>query len=115
MRIVTPVTIFVLVALGLVAHLPLEQIRSAAASGEWSALVREPDDAAVALAVRCGELDAGKRRICEEALAARFSSGEATPDAVLRLHCTRVGNVWEASLPEPPALCAERFGGWLSS
>jgi hypothetical protein len=31
------------------------------------------------------------------------------------MHCTRAETVWKQTMPEPPALCAARFGGWITS
>ena len=75
----------------------------------------EVSETEVALIARCGDLDSWQRHICEEELSDRFAAGNATPEAVLRMHCTRVDSVWSQTEPDPPALCAARFGGWLSS
>ncbi len=77
-------------------------------------VVGPPDDADLALEARCGGMQGSVRRTCEEALVARFASGRANPEALIRLHCTRVESVWDAPLPEPPELCAERYGGWVA-
>ena len=115
MRIIV-IIILVCAAIGIARHVPVEEIRSAESIGDLKALVEAPpDDAHVALEVRCGELEYWSREACRESLVARFSSGNATPQSVLRLHCMRVASVWDSQLPEPPTLCAERFGGWLSS
>jgi len=74
-----------------------------------------PDDTSVALQARCGGMQEAMRRSCEESLSARFASGETNPESLIRLHCTRVESVWDAPLPDPPALCIERFGGWVTS
>jgi hypothetical protein len=71
-------------------------------------------DAQAAVEARCGELPGWQRPSCEDELAQRFAQGEVSPEAVLRIHCTRIGTVWSQVMPEPPALCAARFGGWLS-
>jgi hypothetical protein len=114
MRIVTPITVLALAGAGAVF------------GGGWSHLdsiserldmpfSRDATEAEVALEVRCGELDSWMRRTCEDELSQRFASGNADPEAVLRMHCTRARTVWEQNMPTPPALCAARFGGWLSS
>ncbi len=111
MRIVTPITILALAGAGAVLG-PSPDLESLTTSVPF---LRDASEADVALEVRCGELESWRRRTCEDDLAERFAAGQANPNAVLRLHCTRVGSVWEQSMPEPPALCAARFGGWLSS
>jgi len=68
-----------------------------------------------ALELRCGGLDGWQRSECEMGLVARFESGESDPESVLRLHCTRVRSLWEhAPAPAPPAVCKQRYGGWLT-
>jgi hypothetical protein len=68
-----------------------------------------------ALELRCGELDGWRRSECETHLVARFDSGDSNPESILRRHCTRVYNVWQqAPTPTPPAVCRQRFGGWLA-
>lgn len=119
MRIVIAITVLVAAGLSVAPHVPFDEIRSAESIDDLRALVEgergESEDTRVALEARCGQLQsAWQRSTCEDSLAARFSSGDSTPQSVLRLHCTRVGSVWDAPLPEPPALCTDRFGGWLS-
>ena len=110
MRIVTPITLLALVSAGAV----LSGAGDVASISGYLPFQRDASEAEVALEVRCGELDSWLRRSCEEALTERFASGHASPEAVLRMHCTRAPSVWARSLPSPPALCAARFGGWLS-
>ena len=111
MRIVTTITVLSLAgAVAVLGH-----------SGDLDSLseqvpfLRDVSEADAALEVRCGEFEASRRRSCETELVKRFAAGRANPEAVLRLHCTRVQNVWEHRISEPPPLCAARFGGWLSS
>jgi hypothetical protein len=66
------------------------------------------------LELRCGPLDDRARGECEAGLLARFDSGRADADSILRFHCTRVENVWlRQPSPPPPAPCSEQFGGWI--
>ncbi len=110
MRLVMPITVLGLAGAAVLFGRPgsVESIQERLPFG------REASEAEVAVEVRCGELDSWKRRTCEEELTARFAAGRANPNAVLRMHCTRARSVWDQRLPEPPALCAARFGGWLS-
>jgi hypothetical protein len=111
MRIVSPITVL-FVAAGAVA---LGQIGDVETISERLPFAEKASEADVAVEIRCGDLDSWKRRACEDELTARFAAGNATPEAVLRMHCTRTNNVWDQSLPQPPALCAARYGGWISS
>ena len=75
----------------------------------------EMSETEAALIARCGDLASVERRLCEQNLSERFAAGNASPEAVLRMHCTRVDSVWsQTASPQPPPLCAARFGGWLS-
>jgi hypothetical protein len=116
MRLMPTITLF---ALGAAIHfgpsIPFAEIGSIGSLDDAVALVQgAPNDADVALEARCGAMQESKRRTCEEALTARFAAGGASPESLIRLHCTRVESVWDARLPEPPALCAERYGGWVT-
>jgi len=116
MRIVLAIAV---VALGtgiyFAPSVPFEEIRSIESPEDALALIQgSPDDTAVALEARCGGMQVLMREACEESLSARFASGQASPETLIRIHCTRVESVWDAPLPQPPALCVERFGGWLS-
>jgi hypothetical protein len=77
----------------------------------------EPDpDEGNAIEIRCGELAGWQRSECESSLVARFNAGATDPESVLRLHCTRVDSDWDTRpRPAPPAVCTQRFGGWLTS
>ena len=117
MRFVTTITVLALGAgISFGPSIPFDELRSIESVDDALEWVRgRPDDSTVALEARCGSLpDESRRHHCEEALAARFASGRMTPQSVIRLHCTRVESVWDAPLPEPPHLCAERFGGWVT-
>jgi hypothetical protein len=110
MRIVTPITLLGLAAAGLVgSSTDIESMR------QRLPFMEEVSEVEVAVEVRCGELDSWIRRTCEDELVERFASGHSTPEAILRLHCTRAQTVWAQHMPDPPALCAARFGGWISS
>jgi hypothetical protein len=92
-----------------------EQLRSIESVDDAFQLLQgPPDDATVALEARCGGMQDPRRQTCEESLTARFSSGQTSPASLIRVHCTRVESVWDVPLPEPPVLCVERFGGWLT-
>ena len=111
MRIVTPITILALAG----AATFLGQTSNFDSLSERVPFLRDVSEADAALEVRCGDFEASRRRSCETDLVERFAAGRAKPEAVLRLHCTRVHNGWEHTISEPPPLCAARFGGWLSS
>lgn len=114
MRIVIAIT--AVAAVGALAHFGWNtRAGTLGALTERLPFQHEVSEAEVALIARCGDLDSWQRRICEEELVDRFAAGNATPEAVLRMHCTRVDSVWSQTTPEPPPLCAARFGGWLSS
>lgn len=116
MRIVVTIAVAVLGAsLYFSPSVPFKEIRSIESADDALALIQGPPDAAsVALEARCGGMQERMRQTCETTLTARFASGEANPESMIRIHCTRVESVWDAPLPEPPAVCMERFGGWLS-
>ncbi|MFP6628427.1 MAG: hypothetical protein VCC67_05260 [Myxococcota bacterium] len=116
MRIVVTIAVAVLGAsLYFRPSVPFKEIRSIESADDALALIQGPPDAAsVALEARCGGLQERMRQTCEATLTARFASGEASPESLIRIHCTRVESVWDAPLPEPPAVCIQRFGGWLS-
>ncbi len=116
MRFGTTITVFALgAAISFGPSIPFAEIRSIESLDDAVELVQgPPDDTALALEARCGGMQEWMRRTCEEALSDRFASGRASPESLIRLHCTRVESVWDAPLPEPPALCAERYGGWVA-
>lgn len=116
MRFVTTITVFALGAgISFGPGIPFDEIRSIESVEDALEFVQGPPDASrVALEARCGSMQEARRETCEEALAARFASGQMSPESVIRLHCTRVESVWDAPLPDPPNLCAERFGGWVT-
>jgi len=111
MRIVTPITILAVAAAGVVlsAGGNIDSIK------QQLPFQTDVTELQAAVQARCGDLHSWMRRTCEEDLAERFAAGNATPEGVLRMHCTRAETVWEQNMPTPPALCAARFGGWLSS
>jgi hypothetical protein len=67
------------------------------------------------LALECDQGEQKQRDECVDRYERSFSSGETDPLAVLRMHCTRWQNTWEKASSEPPSLCVEHFGGWVSS
>ena len=111
MRIVTPITVFALASAGaLLGHLGDVDSLS-----DKLPFVEKASEVDVAVEVRCGNLESWQRRTCEEELTQRFASGNASPESVLRMHCTRARTVWDQALPAPPPLCEAKFGGWISS
>ena len=111
MRIVSPITLLVLLA----AAILLSRARDIESISDRLPFAEKASEADVAVEVRCGDLDSWMRRTCEDQLTARFAAGNATPEGVLRMHCTRATSVWDQSMPRPPALCAAKYGGWISS
>jgi hypothetical protein len=72
-------------------------------------------DLQAALEIRCDtELDATASE-CQRKLEARFASGTINPEAILRTHCMKWRGPFVGTREEPPQLCVDRFGGWLSS
>jgi len=87
-----------------------------AASTGWLGLSlpgRFDPEVRAALQVRCERFDGARSRECERTLSARIASGSVDPAAILRMHCTRWEGVWGHVTEPPPAICAERFGGWI--
>ncbi len=111
MRIVTPITVFALAGAGVL----LGHLGDVESLSDRLPFVEKASEADVAVEVRCGDLDSWLRRTCEEELTQRFASGNASPESVLRMHCTRTRSVWDQNMPTPPPLCAAKFGGWISS
>jgi hypothetical protein len=74
-----------------------------------------------AVDIRCGSVAIDDRVLCEDGLRQEFEIGASEPTAVLRKHCTRWRGPWSAVRPagnpesglEAPALCVERYGGWI--
>ena len=95
MRTVTLITVLGLAAISLARSAPFEELRAVDSTDDVLAWFEEPDDANVALEARCGDLDSWQRRTCEESLVARFSSGGATPQDVVRLR----GGIDKAATP----------------
>ena len=74
-----------------------------------------------AVDIRCGAVPMEDRASCENGLRQQFQIGASEPTAVLRKHCTRWQGPWDAVRSGPaakpgidaPALCVERYGGWI--
>ena len=74
-----------------------------------------------AVDIRCGGVPLADRASCEDGLRQQFAIGASEPTDVLRKHCTRWQGPWAAvhsaqsANPglEAPALCVERYGGWI--
>jgi hypothetical protein len=80
-----------------------------------SSLVGPATPERLAIEIRCGALAGVDARDCAARLTARIAAGGIDAESVVRLHCTRIENVWiRRSAPEPPAVCTQRFGGWLT-
>jgi hypothetical protein len=84
------------------------------AAPERAARAQGRADTKAALVLRCEADDARAVLECKEVLTRRFASGSATPQAILRTHCTRWSGPFVEVIDKPPKLCVERFGGWLS-
>jgi len=72
-------------------------------------------DVRAALEVRCDRGEEPGARECERTLTERFAAGRTSPQAVLRMHCTKWQGPFVKVSEEPPQLCVDRFGGWLRS
>ena len=78
------------------------------AAERWPFAAGEDPTTRTAIALRCGEVEEAVRPACERNLEARFASGESSPDAIVRLHCTQFRNVWDlGDAPDRPAFCNE--------
>jgi hypothetical protein len=105
-------------ALTMIGALGFGSYQYATARGfDVASIGRGPDPTPqVAIGIRCGNLAGAEARDCEFQLRARIDAGRIDPESVVRLHCTRIENVWtKHTPPEPPPVCTERFGGWLTS
>jgi hypothetical protein len=74
-----------------------------------------------ALVIRCAGVPLNDRDLCEDGLRQEFEIGAIEPSAVVRQHCTRWQGPWASGTSDPgsvpgieaPALCVERYGGWI--
>lgn len=72
------------------------------------------DEARSAIDLRCNGRDGHAARECRRLLEKLYLAGALDPERTLRAHCTRVTTVeWGVRPPAPPALCVQRYGGWL--
>ena len=72
-------------------------------------------EAELAVEIRCEGRDQSLIVDCRNDLAEHYLAGTLDPQATLRAHCTRFVNTWADSIPEPPQLCVELYGGWHNS
>ncbi len=73
----------------------------------------QDQDVQLAISIRCGELHGEMRVACETRWEEQFEAGLRDPESVVQLHCTRWQSPWTAEKSKPPALCTERYGGWI--
>jgi hypothetical protein len=79
--------------------------------------VERPVDpkAAAAIELRCGSEKEAFRDECARELKRDFELGVRQPDAILRVHCTRVSNDWAREPVSASPICQEIYGGWIRS
>jgi len=71
------------------------------------------DDARLAVEVRCGGETGRSADECRSTLKRLYLAGSLDPDKTLRTYCDSVKHGrWGGSLPPPPKLCVQRYGGW---
>ena len=91
-------------ALGLIAHM----------SGGVG-LPQTNQDEISAVAIECGEFAAALQRACESELEEDLRAGLRSAGAIIQMHCTRWRSPWDSSTETPPAICTERYGGWIGN
>jgi hypothetical protein len=101
-----------LLVLGIIVCLALHQGWFTRAYGRATTAALT-DEARLAIDVRCGS-DAGRSASdCRTLLKKLYLSGSLDPDKTLRFYCDSVKNArWGGSLPAPPKVCVQRYGGW---
>jgi hypothetical protein len=73
-------------------------------------------DARLAIDLRCRGDGTRAHRECRATLKRLYLSGALDPDRTLRTYCQEYKNArWGGSLPPPPAVCVQRYGGWQES
>jgi hypothetical protein len=71
------------------------------------------DEARLAIEVRCGGQSGRSARQCRSMLKRLYLAGSLDPDTTLRTYCDAVKHArWGGSLPPPPKVCVQRYGGW---
>jgi hypothetical protein len=71
------------------------------------------DDARLAIEIRCEGQTGRSARECRSMLKRLYLGGSLDPDTTLRTYCDSVKHArWGGSLPPPPKLCVQRYGGW---
>ena len=74
------------------------------------------DEARLAIELRCEDESSRSARECRSVLKKLYLAGSLDPDTTLRTYCDSVKHArWGGSLPPPPKVCVERYGGWRPS
>jgi hypothetical protein len=74
------------------------------------------DEAHLAIELRCGGHAGSSARECRSMLKKLYLAGSLDPDTTLRTYCDSVKHArWGGSLPPPPKVCVQRYGGWRPS
>lgn len=71
------------------------------------------DDARLAIEIRCEGQSGRSAGECRSMLTRLYLAGSLDPDTTLRTYCDSVKHArWGGSLPPPPKVCVQRYGGW---
>ena len=83
----------------------------------WSAtLIENRDDPHVdaAIQLRCAAKEnSAFRDECARDLQRDFAHGVREPEAIVRLHCSRLSSDWAPTTRSPDSICEELYGGWI--
>ena len=71
------------------------------------------DSAELAIELRCESQSGAPARECRKLLRRLYLAGSLDPETTLRSYCDAFRAArWRGRRPRPPAMCAERYGGW---
>lgn len=70
---------------------------------------------AAAIEVRCASEYEAFRDECAVELKRDFELGSSDPEAIVRLHCTRISGDWASHPTAADSVCEKIYGGWIES